>query len=255
MSGHTKQPARYVYAITDDIEARGYGKIGIDGASVYTIALGPLAAVVSDAPNRKIRPERSKLAAHHAVVTQLMTKRTVLPLVFGTIAGSAQAVSDILKNNHNLFVEQLKRLDGKVEMGLKVTWDVPNIFEYFVNRHRNLAALRDDLVAKAGPSRDEKIELGRTFEHLLLQEREADTKKVVRVLSRHCAEIKQNKPRQEREIMRLACLVGREERKDFEDGVFEAAKLFDDSYAFDFTGPWSPYNFVSGLQLNIGTGT
>ena len=30
----------------------------------------------------------------------------------------------------------------------------------------------------------------------------------------------------------------------FEEGVFEAAKLFDNNYTFDFNGPWAPHNFV-----------
>jgi len=35
--------------------------------------------------------------------------------------------------NRRAFEEQLERVTGKVEMGLRVAWDVPNIFEYFVN--------------------------------------------------------------------------------------------------------------------------
>lgn len=247
-----KSSVRYLYAITDDTEDRSYGKIGIDGATVYTMTQGSLAAVVSDTVSKKIRPERRKLTAHHDVVTKLMAERTVLPAAFGTIASSAQSVGDILKKNQHLFIQQLKRVNGKVEMGLKVMWDVPNIFEYFVNQCPELAAVRDNMLARQhGPARDQKIELGRLFERLLIQEREAHTKAVMRMLSRHCAEIKQNKPRIEREVMRLACLVDRSDRKEFEEGIIAAAKLFDNNYTFDFNGPWSPYNFVSSLKLDV----
>ena len=60
----------------------------------------------------------------------------------------------------------------------------------------------------------------------------------------HCFEARENKPRTEREVMNLAFLVGRDKLKDFEDGVFESARLFDHHYAFDFSGPWPPHNFV-----------
>ncbi|MEK7385166.1 MAG: GvpL/GvpF family gas vesicle protein, partial [candidate division NC10 bacterium] len=63
-------------------------------------------------------------------------------------------------------------------------------------------------------------------------------------------EIKRNKPRTEREAANLACLVGRDGREQFEAAVFEAAKLFDNSYAFDYNGPWAPHNFVD-LTLDL----
>lgn len=240
------QEASYVYAITDGIESLFYGDIGIDGAAVYAISLGPVAAVVSDITDKMIRPERSKLAAHHTVVKQLMEERTVLPVAFGTIANSPHAVLGILSDNREAFVEQLNRVHGKVEMGLRVTWDVPNIFQYFVSRHQELATLRDSLLGKQrGPSHEDKIELGRLFDRLLTQDREAHTDKVEEVLSPRCVEITRNPPRNEQEVMSLACLVDRNAKKRFEDGVFEAAKLFDNNFAFDFSGPWAPYHFVN----------
>lgn len=248
-----KSTVRYVYAITDDAVERNYGKIGMDGANVYTISQGALAVVVSDTLNKKIRPERRKLTAHHDVIAKLMAERTVLPAAFGTMSGSAKSLLEMLKKNQMLFDQQLKRVSGKVEMGLNVAWNMHNISEYFVNQYPELAESRDDMLTrKGGPTRDQKIEVGRLFEQLLIREREVRTKTVMRVLSRHCAEIKQNKPRQDREVMRLACLVDRSDREKFEEeGILLATKLFDDNYTFKFSGPWSPYNFVTGLRINI----
>ena len=239
------ESGRYLYAITDAVEHPVRGDIGIDGAAVYAVSQGPVAAVVSDITEKRIRPERKNLAAHNAVVKRLMEETTVLPVAFGTIATSPKAVRNILKENSDAFVEQLDRVRGKVEMGLRVAWDVPNIFEYMVNRHPELAALRDSVLGKQrGPSQEDKIELGRLFDRLLTQERERHTEAVVEVLAPHCVDIEQNQPREEREVMHLACLVDRDAQKGFEDGVFEAAKLFDNNFAFDFNGPWAPHNFV-----------
>jgi hypothetical protein len=237
-----------VYAITDGVEHPAYRDIGIDGAAVYTIPEGPVAAVVSDIADKRIRPERSKLAAHHAVVKRLMEESPVLPVAFGTIAGSSQAVRNILKESSDAFVEQLNRVRGKVEMGLRVTWDVPNIFEYVVNRHPELAALRDSVLGKQrDPSQEDKIELGRLFGRLLTQDRDACTDTVEEILSPRCVEIMRNPLRNEHEVMNLACLIERDAQKRFEDGVFEAAKLFDNNFAFDFNGPWAPHHFVHVL--------
>jgi hypothetical protein len=67
---------------------------------------------------------------------------------------------------------------------------------------------------------------------------------VSEVLSACCSEIKRNKCGDEREIMNLACLVDRNAVEKLEDGVFKAASLFDDNFAFDYNGPWAPHNFV-----------
>jgi hypothetical protein len=64
------------------------------------------------------------------------------------------------------------------------------------------------------------------------------------VLSSRCSESKENKPRHEREVMNLAFLIDQDAQRAFEDGVIEAARRFDNHYAFDFNGPWLPHNFV-----------
>ena len=53
--------------------------------------------------------------------------------------------------------------------------------------------------------------------------------------------------------MHLACLVDRDAQKGFEDGVFEAAKRFDNNFAFDFNGPLGAASFcpcrLGGLRI------
>lgn len=242
---NTMLMGKYIYAIIDQAAEQSYGPIGINGGDVYTLSHGSFAAVVSDLMDKRIRPERKNLAAHNAVVKRLMEDSTILPAAFGTLAGSAKAVRDILKKNNDTLIEELDQVRGKVEMGLRVTLDVANIFEYMVNSSPDLAALRDQVVGKPhGPSQMDQIELGRLFDRSLTEERERHTDAVVKVLGPLCVDIKENPPH-ERDVMHLACLVARDAQKQFEDGVFDAAKLFDNNFGFDFNGPWAPHNFVN----------
>lgn len=237
---------RYLYAIVPASEERAYGLAGINGADVYIIANGRLAAVVSDIPNEKIRPERRHLAAQQAVLKGLLAvANAMLPMAFGIIADGPQAIRKILTRNQKAFLEQLQRVAGMVEMGLRVSLDVPNIFEYFVNTHPELRAARDRFLGTyRNPSQEDKIELGRMFDRFLNEDREAYTEKVEEILSCYCREVKRNKCRNESEVMSLACLVPREAQGRFEEGVFAAAKLFDNNFTFDYNGPWAPHNFV-----------
>ena len=241
---------RYLYAVVPGPAAQVYAFKGLEGKPVYTITNGKVAAVVSDVPNEKIRPERRHLAAQQAVLKGLLSAAdAMLPMAFGIIAEGAKAVQEILTRNHDTLAKQLQRVAGKVEMGLRVSLDVPNIFEYFVNTHLQLRAARDRFLGpNRNPSHDDKIELGRMFDRLLQEDREAYTERVEEILSSCCFEIKRNRCRHEGEVMSLACLVGRDAQGQFEEGVFEAAKLFDNNFSFDYNGPWAPHNFV---ELNL----
>jgi hypothetical protein len=235
----------YLYAVIGDAQCRTYGDFGIDGRKVYAIPAGRVAAVVSDVPSGTLRPERSRLAAHQEVLKKLMAEATPLPMSFGILADSPQAVRNMLSRNQHALREQLRRVAGKVEMGLRVTWDVPNIFEYFVNTHPELRLARDRLLGgHREPTQEQKIEVGRLFERLLNEDREVYADKVEAILAPHCFEIERNKCRNEGEALNLACLVERAAMPQFESSVFEAAKQFDNNFAFDYNGPWAPHNFV-----------
>src|SRR5207253_2672636 len=102
---------RYLYAIIDGGEnTQPLGFTGLDGGEVYALGDEQVAAVVSDLPDRRVRPERRRLAAHHDVLKRLMADRAVLPMAFGLIADSPEAVRRILRLNRDAFDEQLERV-------------------------------------------------------------------------------------------------------------------------------------------------
>jgi len=244
---------RYLYAIIAGADGQNLEIPGIYKETLYTISEGNISAVVSDVPNKKLRPERRHLAAHQSVLRRLMDEGTPLPMAFGIIADGSRAIRRILTINQEDFREELDHVKGKVEMGLRVTWDVPNIFDYFVNTHPELRAVRDRYFgANLEPAHEDKLALGRMFDNLLNEEREINTEKVEEFLADVCFEINRNPCRSELEVMSLACLVGRDkaEQKAFETGILEAANLFDNNYSFDYNGPWAPHNFVD-IELKL----
>jgi len=245
-NNEAEKDGKYFYAVIPAIKERDFGNIGIDAGRVYIISDTHVSAVVSDFTNGKIRPERRHIAAHQAVLKRLMGEETPLPISFGVIAKDAKDIRHILSLNRKPFTEQLNRVHGKVEMGLRVAWDVPNIFEYFVNTHAELRLARDQFLSShRATTQEDKIEVGRLFERFLNEDREEHTEKVESILSPCCFEIVRNPARTEKEVMNLACLVGKAEvEKGFEAAIFEAAHYFDNNYAFDFNGPWAPHHFV-----------
>ncbi len=249
-AGAASATGRYIYAVVRARAGRHFDFAGINDRPVETIERDGIAAVVSDLAAERIRPERRHLAAHRTVLSKLVEQTDgVLPMRFGAIASGPAEISRLLARNDDLFSRQLRHVAGKVEMGLRAVWDVPNIFQYFVSAHLELREIRDSLFRPAGrPSQDERIELGRRFERLLNQDRQAHTRLVEEVLAAHCAEIRRNPLRQEKEIMNLACLIEKSRREDFEAEVLEAARRFDNNFAFDYNGPWAPHGFA---EINL----
>ena len=172
----------YLYAIIAGGEDRAYETAGIDQKKLYSISTGHIAAVVSDVAGENVRPERARLAAHHQVLKNLMAESTPLPMSFGIVADSPTAVRRMLSRNQEVLLDQLRHVAGKVEMGLRVTWDVDNIFEYFVNTHPELRIARDRLLgSNCQPTQEQKIEVGRMFDGLLNDDREAHVDRAVEV--------------------------------------------------------------------------
>jgi hypothetical protein len=154
-------------------------------------------------------------------------------------------VRTLLARYQKVLVNQLHRVAGKVEMGIRLAWDVPNIFEYMVTAHEELRALRDQSLGDGHPqTRAEKIDLGQAFERMLNADRETYAGTIEEMLTPVCAELRRNPPRKEREIMNLACLVERDRLAEFEQAMEAASHSFDDRFLFNYNGPWAPHNFV-----------
>jgi hypothetical protein len=243
---------KYLYAFTRDQEDLHLLQAGLNKEDAYVISTHGLQAVVSNVPNKRVRPERRNLAAHQEVLKQLVQREiTLLPVSFGIIADSHQGVKHILESYRETLSENLDYVQGRVEMGLRVSWDVPNIFEYFVQIHPELRQVRDRVFGRhREPTHEEMIEIGRMFDHCLHEDREAHTSQVEDILDAYCVQIQRNKCAKESEVMHLACLVDRTQMEEFEKGIFEAAELFDNNFTFDYNGPWAPHNFVT-LELSL----
>jgi len=244
-SSRSMSAQRYLYAIAAADALDGVEETGIENEKIEFLMVDDIAAVVSRYRGDSVRPQRRNIAAHHKVLNALIAVTTPLPICFGTIVENAQAIRIALRHSRSDLEEALERVRGRVEMGLNVRWDRSNIFEYFVNRHASLRALRDALyVGDREPSRDRKLKLGRLFSQLLDEDREYYTAQVEAIFGTCCIEIQCREPRKEAEVMRLSCLVERDDQPVFEAAVFRAAVAFDDNYAFDFNGPWAPHSFV-----------
>lgn len=234
----------YLYGVVEPELAHPPFPTGIKGTKVFSQKYGDIAVLLGDVRTAKIRPERRHLKLHEEVLREFMKRGVVLPISYGTIAQRMQ-IAHLMEHNHKTLRASLTEFSGKVEMHLRLVWDVDNIYKYFLEQHPELQEEATSIFSKNMPSQWEKIELGRLFEELLKEERGKYIQKVKKALSSYCHETKELSVVNERTILRLACLVDEDKEEEFDKGVRHIAENFSDIHSFEITGPWPLYNFCN----------
>jgi hypothetical protein len=236
----------WVYAVTTADVVLPAGLVGLGGAPVRLCAVGRLAAVVSDTDLDMVRPERRYLSAHQTVLTRLVASADLLPMAFGMISDSEQALRSLLAEHVAVLSRQLTRVAGRVEMTVRLRWQEEDTFRVFVERFPELRKRRDACFGgKREPGQLELLELGRTFEKLLQREREDKTSLALAMLGQVAVEVKTVEPTNERLMFDLNCLIGRDHESRFDTTVEELAGKLGDEFMLEIRGPWPPYNFVN----------
>lgn len=112
----------YVYGVVRAGAPLSLDAIGIDERHprVYGLRSGGIAAVVSDVSLERLDPTRANVMAHERVNGAVLRDRTLIPMSFGTVCRTPDHVVELLRSGHDAFDEALARMDGKVELGLKV---------------------------------------------------------------------------------------------------------------------------------------
>jgi hypothetical protein len=241
----------YIYAISQADGSELDMPPGIAGQQVYRITSGSLGVFVSDYHAETIRAERRHIAASQGVLRALQAAgMDLLPMAFGTLTSSADAIVDLISRHEDELLAQLDRLGGTVEMGVRLNLDVPDPIAYVVEHSAELRQARDRAFGRRkSPSHEERLRLGQLCESALRRFQEAQTAQLVELLTPSCKAISSLPTQGDRQVANLAVLVPRAEVDAFEAAVSAAAETFEDDLAFSLNGPWPPHNFVH-VELN-----
>jgi len=235
----------YLYAITDRPEAAIPSLPGLEDTPLISLAYRDIAAVAGRSVELSATATRSPSKTvdvwrHEAIVEALMPDRTVLPVRFGTVLPDEAALRSMLKDRYSSFVANLKRVCGRVELGVQVLWDsdsrpltagrAKNINDQrsaIGGRAYMLARLSEEQLERAWRRRAETlvVEIRRPLEHMA-----ADSVCQVLVTPRL--------------LLKAAYLVAREQMKNFRNEINNLSLAYP-GLRFLCTGPWPAYNFVT----------
>jgi len=239
----------YVYGFIFPPANDAFGNIGLtcegQPGAVYALRAGSLAAVVSRYPvGEKIMPLRKNLEPHNQVIRTVMQSTTIVPMRFGHVARGEEEIFATLDHNREALWAALTRLQGMVEMRLRMTLGVSNVFAYFAANDAEIAQRRDTIFGGRTPNTSEKMELGRLFEERLSATRERESQRVLAVIGPLASEIKTNAPKGENTLLDVSLLVGKDGLRALEDCLHEVAETLPAEYVFNYTGPWAPSSFA-----------
>ena len=249
---------KYVYCIVETKEPRTFGPIGIGGRGdeVYTVHHDGLAAVVSNTPLVVYDPTRENVLTHEQVNETVMREFTVLPMAFGVLFRTEEDIVELMRGTYDALRDVLRKMEGKVEFGLKVNWDRERVVGEIERENEEIRNLKEQITARsAGSTYFARMQLGRLVENALTEQSEAYVREVYAALRDTAVASRANKPIGDKMIMNAAFLIEREREPEFDGKVKEIAAKYEGKLSFRYTGPWPPYNFVHiRLKLERGEG-
>ncbi len=252
-----RQEGRYVYGIIQSNLPVTFGKMGIGGTGelVYAVTHGDISAIVSRTGVFIFDPTRENALAHEHVIETVMRTHTIIPMSFGTVFRTDDDIREVLRSIYPSVKDVLKQMAGKVEFGLKVTWDRDHIVEELRRDHEEIHRFHQEITRKHLQSTYfARMQLGRMIEKALTERSGEYLREIYEGLRAICVASRDNKPIGDKMIMNAAFLIERERETEFDAAVNRIAKKFGDRLNFKYTGPWPPYNFVN-IRLKLEPST
>lgn len=249
-NGNSNYGKLFYAVILTDRECN-FGPVGLDNKTVCSINYKDVGALVSDYPRvDSIKLLRKNLVPYHQVIKNASEHFTTIPAKFGQIARDAGEVDITLRKNYQMIQKELIRLDGKVEIGLKITWNVEDVFEYFISRDEKLRTLRNQLMnGNKAPNQSDLIDFGHYFHERMNQARKQITESILTALPPGEARIEDI--HEDKMITNAALLVRKDLRNQFEDTIEDLGKSMGSEYNLKLDGPWPPFSFVDRLELHL----
>lgn len=238
---------KYLYAIIKEHRPREFGRMGIGERNdeVYTVSYKDLSCIISNSPLRKYPVNRENCLAHQKVLEKVMEEYTSLPVRYGVIAENSDLITEkLLKEYYEILTEQLDRIKGKTELGLKVIWnEMQVIYQELISENEELRKFRD--VIRETATHDQKIRLGKMVEEALQAKKENEQKIILTPLRELASDSKDNFLMGEWMVINSVFLVDESKIEEFDRQVSQLAEKHSGRSKFKYFGPVPPYNFVN----------
>lgn len=240
----------YIYGIIEACHRQEFGPIGIGGRgdTIYTLPYQNVAAVISRAPIAKYPVTRENMLAHSRVLEKAAEKTTVLPVRYSTLAANEEMIIEkLLKTRYQEFIDLLKAMTGKIELGVRARWkDLNATFAELVEENKTIKALKEASLAEKSEQRQyaSKIKIGELVQQALAEKKKREAKELIQALSPLSFDYREKEIYGDMNIVNAAFLVAKEKERDFDQKINELEKLHQERKQLKYTATAVPYSFV-----------
>jgi hypothetical protein len=220
---------------------------GMAGADLFALSFDNIAAIVSDIGMTGLIAGKSTALEYAAVIETLSQHFTLLPMRFGSVMESNEAIIHMLEKNHPDIEQNLLKVENKYEFGLKVFCDSETLMAELREKSEAASKTQGTTVAEIKNSESRNWVNKKLKEHRLEELLVSYIDSVIEYIAGQLDRLKT--------ISKIKKMVT---PTTIIDGVFLLDKALKDELIhavgdlqnkfpglnFILTGPWPPYNFV-----------
>ena len=251
-AGGQQQKGIYVYGILPaDIEvAVGIPGVGEHPGLLRDVRFDGLAALISEVDSSGRLGSPDDLRTHREILDATAAEVPVLPLRFGTILTSEDAVAeDLLAAHHDEFTAALDQLEGRTEFQVKGRYVKDAVLGEVLSQNKQAAGLRDAIQGKdPDVSRNARIELGQLLSQAVKARREEDTRALRQAMERVCVASVVREPAHELDAVHVAFLLAVDQEPEAERVIEDLAHEWEGRIDVQLLGPMAAYDFAGTAQ-------
>ena len=238
----------YVYGILPgDIEVEpGAAGVGDPPGEVRAVRYRDLTALVSDVDLDRPLGRSEDLLTHEELLDASAADVPVLPLRFGAVLTSDDAVAEeLLEPHYDEFTAALKQLEGHAEYVVKGRYVEQAVLSEVLAQDPGAADLAKE-IRGADPevTRDQRIELGEIVGNAIEAMRQADTRALGDAVDGQIAASVVREPSHELDAVHAAFLVENGQADVLQETVERLADEWRDRIELRLIGPLAAYDFV-----------
>lgn len=222
------------------------GVTGVDGAPVELVRHGDLAAAVAVITVERPPGRRADLVAHSEVLDAFAASGPVVPVQFGSVMPSPQAVvEEVLAPEEDRFRHVLAELTGRAQFNLKATYLEEVVLAEIVSEQPEVAELRErtrDLPEEAAYA--DRVRLGELVARAMEVKHDLDSQVLLDAVLPHCAAYRPRPGSGVAHLLDVAFLVDDDQRAAFEDTLESLAEAVHERARLRLLGPLAAYDFV-----------
>jgi hypothetical protein len=233
--------ALYCYGVVSARDALPQRR-GVGEARVEQVVHGELAALTSRAP-ASVRARRRDLLAHMDVLAAAFEAGPVLPLRFGTVFESEQAlVGDFLAPRARELARMLREVDGQVELRVTAHYREDALLAEIVRENGRVATLRD--ATRGGADHPALVELGELVAAEVQARTARDSRSLLERLRKHALRYDVAEEPIEYQLLRASFLVDGNRLAAFEAELERFSTEQAGRVDVKLVGPLPPHSFV-----------